>query len=162
MPGTRSLLLFVLAAIVAQGAPPESCSVTRPPSQVFVPPPPFEAAPTEGAEYLFGSDDFWLSLPKDGIWETQHEQSRYVRTKIPWFSKSFWWRSTEKDGLTVDAKRLDGDAETVHKVGAASGFIPESQQSFMINSIEFPTTGCWEIRASYQNHELKFTVWVTP
>jgi hypothetical protein len=32
----------------------------------------------------------------------------------------------------------------------------------MLNSIEFPATGCWEISARYHSHELTFVVWVAP
>jgi hypothetical protein len=41
---------------------------------------------------------------------------------------------------------------------------PQYDQSTyeMLNSIDFPTTGCWEISARYHRHELKFVVWVIP
>jgi hypothetical protein len=162
MPSAWSALLILLIGTAAQAAPQEVCSVTKPPSEVFVPPPPYAALPFEQSTFYFGSDGFWTILPNDGVWFTQHDTSTYDRRKIVWFSKNYWLLSRKEDDLVVDAKRLDGAAEAVRVAGATNGFIPERQESFMLNSIEFPTTGCWEISASYYGHELKFVVWVTP
>jgi hypothetical protein len=158
MPDVRFAILIALASC-AIAAPP--CAVTEAPSHVFVPPPPYEASPEEGTFY-FGSDNFWTILPSSGVWETQHDQSTYDRRKIIWFSKGYWWLSRMDQDLVVDAKRLDAAAASVRGQSATNGFIPERQTSFMLNSIDFPATGCWEISARYHSHELKFVVWVSP
>jgi hypothetical protein len=152
------LIAFTISAL-CYAVPP--CAVTQPPDHVFVPPPPYEASPGEGSFY-FGSDDFWTMLPGNGVWETQHDHATYDRRKIAWFSKDYWWLSRTEDGLKVDARKLDSGSEAIHGGGATNGFIRERQTSFMLNSIEFPSPGCWEISASWQAHELKFVVWVRP
>jgi hypothetical protein len=30
----------------------------------------------------------------------------------------------------------------------------------LVGGIDFPTTGCWQISAHYENEELTFVVWV--
>jgi hypothetical protein len=152
-------LIAVSASAIAYAAPP--CAVTEPPSHVVVPPPPYEASPGHGTFY-FGSDDFWTILPDNGVWETQHDKATYDRRKIVWFSKDYWWLSQQQMDLRVDARKLDGGIESVHVSWTTNGFIPDHQTSFMLNDIEFPSTGCWEISGRWHAHELKFVVWVTP
>ena len=162
MPSVRSAVLIALAtACLSKASPPPTCVATKAPGQVFVPPPPYEAAPGEGAFY-FGSDDFWTILPSNGIWEAQHDQLTYDRRKIVWFSKDYWWLSQQESDLRVDARKLNGGTESVRGEGATNAFIPEHQTSAMLNSIEFPSTGCWEISARWHDHELRFVVWVMP
>jgi hypothetical protein len=153
-----AILIVFTASTISYAAPP--CAVTEPLSHVFVPPPPYEASPGQD-EFYFGTDDFWTILPSDGVWQTQHDQATYDRRKIPWFSKDYWWLSRSEEDLVVDAKRLDR-AGSVHQPGATNAFTPERQTSAMLNSIEFPSTGCWEISAHWHDHELKFVVWVKP
>jgi hypothetical protein len=161
MSGTLSVLSILLLAIAAQAAPPPRCAVTQPPRRVFVPPPPYEASPGE-SDFYFGSDDFWTTLPNNGVWETQHDQPTYDMRKIAWYSLGYWWLREPDPDLTMDARRLDGSGESVRAEKSNNAFIPERQMSAMLNSIEFPTTGCWEISARYHTHYLKFVVWVTP
>lgn len=158
----RLAIAFVSIAIavsaVSQAAP--RCAVTEAPRNVFVPPPPYEASPPQGTFY-FGSDALWLFLPNDGVWETLRDGANYERRKIAWFSSGYFWLSQSQKDLRVEAKRLDG-AETVHGEPATNGFLQETQESFMLNGIAFPATGCWEVSAKYHGNELKFIVWVTP
>jgi hypothetical protein len=158
MPNVRSAILIAFASC-AIAAPP--CAVTETPRRVFVPPPPYEASLGEG-DFYFGSDDFWTILPNNGVWETQHDQPTYDRRKIVWFSKDYWWLSQQQTDLRVEARKLDGGTELVHGERPNNAFIPENQTSAMLNSIEFPSTGCWEISARWHDHALKFVVWVMP
>jgi hypothetical protein len=155
MSGTLSVLSILLFATVARAAPPEGCSVTESPRQPFVAPKPFAALPLEQGKFYFGWDDFWTILPKDGVWSGDQR-------KIAWFSKDYWSLREPNPDLAVDARRLDGSALRVRADRATNGFISEHQTSFMLNSIEFPASGCWEISARYRTHYLKFVVWVTP
>ncbi len=156
----RTAAFIALTVNVISYAAP-ACAVTEAPSPVFTPPPPYEVSPGERDFYL-GSDDFWTILPNNGVWEARHDQATYDRRKIVWFSKDYWWLSRQEDDLRVEARKLDGGGESVHVAWATNAFIPEHQTSAMMNSIEFPATGCWEITASWHSHQLKFVVWVTP
>lgn len=159
----RIALTAVLIALIVNAIcnAESSCAVTEAPSPVFIPPPPYDASPGVGSFYL-GSDDFWTVLPSNGVWETRHDHATYDRSKVVWFSEGYWWLSQRQEDLRVDARKLDGGSESVHVAWVTNGFIPESQTSFMLNDIEFPSTGCWEISASWHAHELKFVVLVTP
>jgi len=48
-------------------AVPETCPVTKPATQPFVPPPPYPAKPS-GGQFWFGTDRLWTALPKTGAW----------------------------------------------------------------------------------------------
>lgn len=159
------IVIAVCATYVPQAAPadqvPQTCQVTKAPRQVFVPPPPHDPLPPDNTFY-FGSNDLWVFLPNNGVWDTLRDGANYDRRKIAWFSKSYWWLSQQERDLVVDSKPLDRVAEAVHAGGATNSFVPEQQTSAMLNSIEFSSTGCWEITARYRDHELKFVVSVMP
>jgi hypothetical protein len=157
--------LIAIAACVtciSQAAPvPETCHVTKAPDKVFVPPPPHDPLPPGGTFY-FGSDDLWVFLPNDGVWDTLRDGANYDRRKIAWFSKGYRRLSESQNDLDVEARRLDG-AESVQGGPPFNVLLPETKESFMFSGIAFPATGCWEVSAWYQkSHELKFVVWVTP
>lgn len=154
----RFLLVAALSVSASYGA--AACAVPAPPRQVFVPPPPFDASPYPGSFY-FGSDNLWTVLPENGTWGTQHDRPTYDRRKIAWFSKNFS-RPGQEVNLKVEARKLDGGDTLIHPSRATNGFLPERQEAFMLSSIEFPSTGCWEISAHYGASGLRFVVWVTP
>jgi hypothetical protein len=154
-----AILIALTVDAICYAAP--SCAVTEAPSHIFVPPPPYEVSPGEGSFY-FGWDDFWTILPNNGVWETQHDQATYDRRKIVWFSQDYWWLSRQEEDLRVDARKLDGGGESVHVAWVTNAFFPEHQTSAMMDEIEFPSTGCWEISARWHDQALKFVVWVTP
>lgn len=158
MRGLWFLLGIGLAVCPAFGAP--VCAVTQPPHQVFVPPQPYDAVPYPGSFY-FGSDDFWTILPANGVWGTRHHESAYARGNIVWFSKGYSYVSGQESRLKVEARKLDGSNQSLHGERATNGFLPDSQQSFLLDDIEFPSTGCWQITAQFRGQELKFTLLLT-
>jgi hypothetical protein len=163
MSSVRSVVLIACATVcLSHAAPPPTCAVTEAPSPVFIPPPPYASWRLENGTFFSGSDDFWTILPSNGVWETQHDHATYDRGKIAWFSKGYWWLSRTEEDLVVDAWRLDGLGESVRVNGATNAFVRDIQVSAMLNSIEFPSTGCWEVSAHWHSHELNFVVWVTP
>jgi len=64
--------------------------------------------------------------------------------------------------LTVAARRLDGQAPPAEVLNANSSYREEDWKAFLVGGINFPTTGCWEVSARYENDELTFVVWVVP
>jgi hypothetical protein len=138
---------------------PETCAVTKPLDHPFVPPRPYLAA--RGVNW-FGTDRLWTFLPSNGIWG--------LGEKTFWFREE-WGRSKrinqsipeiDTAKFTVTARRLDGPAPPPEVGQASSSYREEDWKAFLVGGINFPTTGCWEVSARYQNDELTFVVWVVP
>src|SRR5262249_14493300 len=84
---------------------PETCPVTRPPSQPFEPPSPYSAK-LSAESFWFGTERLWTRLPADAKW-SQGE-------KTFWFRKdwlSYHWIPVESAAkFRVAARRLDAPA----------------------------------------------------
>jgi hypothetical protein len=138
---------------------PEACAVTKPLEHPFVPPKPYLAG--KGVNW-FGTDGLWTFLPSDGIWG--------LGEKTFWFREE-WGRSKsinqsipaiDTAKFTVTARRLDGPSPPPEVGQASSSYREEDWKAFLVGGINFPTTGCWEVSARYENDELTFVVWVVP
>jgi hypothetical protein len=145
-------------------AVPDTCPVTLPLRQ-YVPPSPYAKTPS-GKSFWFGSDHLWTSLPVDGTWKgLQH----YTPSDPTFRQKLFLWRQfydvhTEPwPAVAVTGRRLDSYAPPLIADRASNGFA-QPDQPFMLVGINFPTLGCWEIKAHYTGHyaddELTFVVWL--
>ena len=146
---------FAQKSETAPEAVPESCPVTRPAGNSFVAPSPYPAQAPEGS-FWFGTDRLWTILRTDATW--------------PRTEKTFWWRREwlpyksdipEREGsrLKVTARRLDNPSPPA-KIARGLGGYREDWQSFLVGGIDFPTSGCWEVSAHYENDDLTFVVWV--
>jgi hypothetical protein len=139
---------------------PDTCPVTKPLEQLFVPPSPYPTNPYRGASW-FGTDHLWTALPVDGTWKGLH----YSPGDPTFTQKLFLWRQgydphTERQPkVTVTGRRLDSSAPPLLADGASNGSV-QRDQPFMVVGINFPTLGCWEIKGHYQDDELTFVVWV--
>ncbi|SRR5712692_7517675 len=134
---------------------PDTCPVTRPSDEAFLPPSPYPAKAPKG-NFWFGTDRLWTILRTDATWSRGE--------------KTFWWRQDwlsyksdipERDAskLTVTARRLDIPAPPP-KISRGLGGYREDWKSFLVGGIDFPTFGCWEISAHYEDDDLTFVVWV--
>ncbi len=131
------------------------CPVTQVSDPPFVAPSPYPAKAPAGS-FWFGTDRLWTILRSDATW--------------PRGEKTFWWRQdwlryksdipqSEASKLMVTAQRLDIPAPPA-KVSRGLGGFREDWKSFLVGGIDFPTPGCWEISAHYEDDELTFIVWV--
>jgi len=141
---------------------PETCPVTKPADQPFVPPPPHPAGPGRGY-YWFGTDRLWTSLPEVGAWRLGHNSpgDATFRQKLFFWRQGYDPRSEPRPNLTVSGKRIDAPAGPLLTDGKGSGGSTKDDQ-FIVTGINFPTTGCWEITGRYENDELAFVIWVSP
>ncbi len=131
---------------------PETCLVTKPPSPPFEPPLPYSRDHSESS-FWFGTETMWTWLYTDGKW------SQRITT--------FWWRkdwlayrwipAESAAKLRVTARRLDAPDPALKIFGANSSY---AGRPLLIGAISFPTTGCWQITAQYEQDELRFVVWV--
>ncbi|SRR5216684_3919054 len=141
---------------------PDSCPVTKPyQSRLFVPPFPYPAKASLG-DFWFGSDRLWTALPVNGTWRglphfTPSDPT--FRQKLAFGREGYDWHTEPQPRLKVTGKRLDSPAPPLLSDRANNGWI-KPEQTFMVTGINFPTLGCWEITARYQDDELTFVVWV--
>ena len=160
-------LLSLSSGAVSQDRPripaPNTCSVTKPANQAFVPPPPYPARPSRG-EFWFGTDRLWTALPLNGTWSGL---PHYTPDDPTFRQKLFFWQQgydphTEpRPNLTVSGRRIDAPTGPLQTDGKGNGGWTKDDQ-FIVTGINIPTTGCWEITGRYENDELTFFVWVSP
>jgi hypothetical protein len=87
----------------------EACTVTKPPAQPFVPPPPYwtDHGPDR---FWYGTESLWTLVDVQGTWHIRNnvlEGKRAFRTKLTYWRRGFDWRKELEPDLTVIAKRLD-------------------------------------------------------
>jgi hypothetical protein len=154
-----TILFLLFSGTLASG----QCLTTLAPNPPFVPPAPHPSnAPT--ARFWYGSDDLWTVLEIGGKWPVQRkdENGSVFTTKLVFWRRGFDWRKEMEPKLIITGKRLDGDAPTVAVAHANAVFLPSHENAGMMTLISIPTTGCWEITAHYQGHDLSFVVSVEP
>jgi len=140
---------------------PETCPVTKPATQPFVPPPPYPAKPS-GAQFWFGTDRLWTALPNTGAWiglghYTPSDPT--FRQKLAFWRQGFDPHAATEAKLTVSGRRTDSLAPPLQTDGLGVPSWTADDQFFM-TGINFPTTGCWEITGRYEDVKLTFVVWV--
>jgi hypothetical protein len=145
-----------------QGREAETCQVTKPYQvSLFVPPSPYPTKAAAG-NFWFGSDRLWTALPLNGTWKalphyTPTDPS--FRQKLAFWRAGYDWHTEPQPMLKVTGKRLDSPAPPLLSDQANNAWV-KPEQPFMGLGINFPTLGCWEITARYQDDELTFVVWV--
>ena len=161
-------LVFMSVLCIAQETPkssavPETCPVTKPATQPFVPPAPYDAKPGPGS-FLFGTDSLWTALPKNGVCIGGHytPSDPTIRQKLQFFRQGFDAHAPTESKLTVTGRRTDSAAPALKTDGPASPAWTgnDLHDQFFMTGINFPTTGCWEITAHYEDVKLTFVVWV--
>lgn len=148
-----AMMFNQIGAVAQQDALPASCPVTSP-SPGDVPAIAFGIG-TDARVGVFGSAQLWTVLPIDGTWRG------FVPTKVGdyAYSNKLPWGGTfsYKDGpLIVTGRRLDGPGPSFTEIE------PISWERAFMGGINIPVFGCWEVTGQYNDHELRFVVWVTP
>jgi hypothetical protein len=170
MPSTRLLLLpcllcwslISLSQDRQKPAVTESCSVTKPANDTFVPPSPHAARPSRG-QFWFGTDRLWTAIPETGAWiglghYTSNDPT--LRQKLIFWRKGYDAHAKAQAKLTVGGRRLDAPAPPLLTDGPGTPSWTADDQ-FLMTGINFPTIGCWEITGHYEDDALTFVVWVS-
>src|SRR5689334_7504645 len=93
----------------------ESCPITKPPAQAFVPPPPYWTDPGPHS-FWYGTESLWTQLAVEGTWILHGnvlESKGGYRTKLTYWRRGFDWRSEPEPELVVIAKPLDRTVPTI-------------------------------------------------
>ncbi|HSK89292.1 MAG TPA: hypothetical protein VK880_13095 [Anaerolineales bacterium] len=158
---TLDALTATAQTAIALSTPPADCPVTTAGNASFQAPAPHApVAPWEGL-FWYGADGLWTALHTDGVWAELPKTSDGYTQKIVWWSDSFVLKDELEPALVVTGQRLDAKSEPLRFYGATH-MIEEEAGEAMLTGVEFPTFGCWEVRAEYKKSELKFVVWIAP
>ena len=181
MAPLRSLSLFLLFALVhanPQEKPaalkpvvvPDSCLVTKPGDQPFVPPPEYPKKLSKDY-FWYGTDRLWLSLPTSGTWfglGHYTPQDPTFRQKIMWWRNGLDLHADLRGKFKITGKRLDSDAPPLQSdpISGVSGGVFENGiikgPPFIMSGVNFPTLGCWEVTGRFEEDELTFVIWIAP
>jgi hypothetical protein len=148
---------------LAQNEVAEACPVTKPPTQPFVPPPPYWRD-HDRDQFWYGTESLWTLLGVTGTWNISGnvlESKDAYRTKLTYWRRGFDSRK-DKPELTVVAKRLDREAPIVTADRASTVFVTAGEKPAMMTAIDIPSIGCWKLTAQYRGDELSFVVSVQP
>jgi hypothetical protein len=142
---------------------PESCPITKAPTDPFVPPSPYRSN-THPDYFWFGTNKLWTQLPKNGTWQglPQWDDGTF-RQKIFWFREGYSWHRDPKPKLEITGQRLDVSATTpLRQLDVAShGWTNDAEHPFLVSGINLPSLGCWKIAARLEDGQLSFVVLVT-
>jgi hypothetical protein len=142
--------------------PPDSCPITQPPSETFVPPAPYPNKISADGFWL-GSEKLWTSRRKNGLWfgywttDSELGKHKVYYDKVFWWRKGYDWRAENPPQLRVSGRRLDVSAPPFYVENTHSAF---NRNPAMLTGIDIPTVGCWEITGDYKGDKLSFVVWV--
>jgi hypothetical protein len=140
---------------------PASCPVTKPPEHPFVPPAPYPSKFTANG-FWFGTNKLWINLRADGTWKGLPKwPDGTVRQKLFWWREGYDWHREPQPKLRVTGKRLGASASPLQS-GVSHGWTSDQDHPFIVNGINLPALGCWEITGRVDDAELSFVVWVTP
>jgi hypothetical protein len=141
------------------GALGSACPVTVP-SATFVPPQdlpggwPASPPSTYGAGW-FGTADLWTMLPADGARNSQLLDGE----KTWWFSQHYLNPSAESSPrIAVTGRLLElGSATSVTLADSGTNASADFGLSMLVG-VQVPSTGCWELTATYKGHSLSYIV----
>lgn len=156
-----SVLTATAEPEIAALIPPVDCPVTTAENVSFNAPEPFSpTAPWEGI-FWYGTEGLWTALHTDGVWAMLPKTSDGYTQKVMWWSDSYVLKDELEPALVVTGQRLDAKAEPLRFYGATNAMAADIGEA-MLTGVEFPTLGCWEVRAEYKKSELTFVVWIGP
>jgi hypothetical protein len=157
--------LIVAVLLVFSVIASAQCPVTRPPSQPFIPPAPYNANPMPGG-FWHGTASLWTWVPNDAGWWRGP-----VGSTVPYRAKLVYWRAGFDSGketdpeLTVVGRRLDSQVPLVWAEHANAVRFPEESppgNMAMMTAVDLPTAGCWEVTAHYKGGTLSTIVLLKP
>lgn len=145
----RALLVLALSVVATYAPkaqePASDCAVTSPVEADL--PPSVRNLPSPGGR-------LWYISPDRALWAMQPV------TKVPRSDGEkfglLWIRPDTNIPLVVTARRTDGTAPQVRaQIATAMG-------AYVASEMTFPSSGCWEIAATSNDHRLAFVMRVEP
>ena len=133
-------------------ADPDSCPTTVAPLHPFA-----EPSRSSASRFWFGSEALAVLLNRSGAWRGMGPRYDY-RDKLFWRRQGYNGATEQRPELLVSGRRLDGEPGSP-KVSKATNAHHESFGGWaMLVGVEFPSSGCWEVKGEYKGQALSFVV----
>ena len=141
---------------------PSTCHLTKP-THPFVPLAEYNAPARPPAYYdaeWYGTGRLWTMLRHGGeVWFDLPRGADGLGQKTFWWSADFDVIHEPQPAISVAGRQLDGFgrfASPAPGTNAGADF-----GSAMLIGVGVPTTGCWEITATYRRATLSYVAWVS-
>jgi hypothetical protein len=140
---------------------PSTCAITKP-TRSFVPPPEYAAPARPPDAYdaeWFGDAHLWTMVRRGGeVWFDLPRGPNGLVQKTFWWSTDFDANRESQPAISVTGRQLDGSGAL--RAPAPGTNAQADFGSAMLAGIDIPSTGCWEITATYKGATLAYVVWV--
>jgi hypothetical protein len=151
---------------VAAATPPDvppTCHLTKP-LHPFVPP-VGSAAPARPPDSFdaewFGTARLWTILRHGGeVWYGLPHDAAGLGQKTFWWSADFDINREHNPAISVSGRQLDGPGRFAFPAPGTNAIDPDFGPA-MLRGIDVPTTGCWQITATYRHASLSYMAWVS-
>lgn len=138
-----------------------NCPLTRPEPPFAAPSANFAPATPPGDRAWYGTDHLWTMLQQTGeIWTGLPHDEHGFGQKVFWWSVD--WPGSMRDpqpALTIDGMRLDAAGSFTVPPPATNAGEPSIGEA-MLQGVEVPDAGCWQITGTYRGTSLSFVAWV--
>jgi hypothetical protein len=147
----------------------DSCPVTKPGDQPFVPPSGYPSKINEDY-FWYGTDRLWVLLPGSGMrtgLPHYTPKDPTFRQKIMWWRQGLEYPAASPTRFRISGKRLDAPAPPLlsdrtanlsREIDPANGKLVNP--AFIMSGVNFPTVGCWEVTGRYGQDDLTFVIWI--
>ena len=98
----------------------------------------------------YGSQNLAALIPIDGKWIGNGSS---FGNKFWWWRQGFDARQEPTPDLIISGVRLDGVSPPIQIIKATSGMGYGEGWHAMLVSMQFPSSGCWEIRGTYNGSQ---------
>ncbi len=149
-------------AVPSQRTQRASCPVPAAGNGIFVPPAPYPQNGPSPGTFWYGTPALWTMLPTNGAWSSLPCGDGGFRQEIFLWRPGYDGRSEQWPEVTLTGRRLDGNAGPVVVERATNAYRPDFGGWTMLVEAEVPTSGCWELTATYGGVTLTFVVSVVP
>lgn len=161
-PATPTSIASPSANAVTSHVVPSSCHLTKP-THPFLPPADNSVPARPPAYYdaeWYGTGRLWTMLRHGGeAWFDLPRGADGLGQKTFWWSADFDVVNEPQPAISVTGRQLDGFgrfASLAPGTNAGADF-----GSAMLIGVGVPTTGCWEITATYKRATLSYIAWVS-
>jgi hypothetical protein len=157
VPSTQSAPETPITTAAAARA--AGCPLTRPDPSFEAPPPAPARPPDAYRSGWYGTRDLWTMVDRSGeVWQHLPRDGRGFGQKTFWWSSDWDVNDELEPAIDINGRRLDGPGS--FRVGPPGTNAQADFGVAMLQGIEIPSRGCWEITAGYRSATLSIVVWV--
>lgn len=142
---------------------PSTCHLTKPTPPFVAPAGAVTPArpPTSFDSEWYGTARLWTILRHRGeVWFGLPRDAAGLGQKTFWWSADFDINRERQPAISVTGRRLDGPGRFAFPAPGTNAEDP-ILGSAMLMGIDVPTSGCWQITATYRRANLSFVAWVS-